>query len=102
MENSSADVARHFGEWRVVIWHGSARTIFDRTEPLQRRCQYDPSSDAERIRCDTAVLLRRQIVRLNDGVLARIGGTQSDEATACRLEVTNAGGERRERVQRIA
>ena len=68
----------------------------------ERRLRHDPARDPDRVDGDAAVLVGRQIIRLDHRLVGGIGGAQPHEAAARRLQVAHAGGEGRKFVQRIA
>ena len=103
MEDRGADIAGGLFQRRlVVVAHLRARQIFDRRIFLQRRLRHDLARDADRVGGDAAVLRRRQIVRLDRRRLRRIGGFERQRAAAGRPQIGDAGGEGRERMQRLA
>ena len=102
MEDRGADIAGGLFQRGLVIADRRARQIFDRRIFLQRRLRHDFARDADRIGGDAAVLRRRQIIRLDRRRLRRVGGFERQRAAAGRPHIGDAGGEGRERVQRLA
>ena len=68
----------------------------------QRRLRHDAAGQADRLRGDAAVLIGRQIIRLDRRRVGRIARAQPHMAAAGRPQIGDAGGEGGKGVQRLA
>ena len=80
VKDRGADVARSLDQGGVIIANGLPREIFDRMVLGEGGLLYDVAGDADRIDSDAAILVGREIVRLDDRLVGGVRRAQPHKA----------------------
>ena len=101
VEDRGADVARGLRKLVVRLELDSGLELL-RLVARERGLRRDPAGEPQGVGGDLPVFGRRQVARVDRRVRAGIGTLYAHVAATRRAEVAHRGGDRRERVQRIA
>ena len=102
MKDRGADIARRLDERLLVVADLIAGQIFGGMKWRQRRLCDNAPGEPDGADGDAAILVGRQIIRLDRWRGLRIARAQPHLPAARRLDVGNTGGERGKLVQRLA